>query len=429
MDEAVEDEACAPKTDLTDKDASGGGAQALVTSATPESHRRLKKAVDEKALARRRSLTDRRKSSADFQQSQRASFTSSGISEDSESSRKSSLSSGRKRSLFPGGGGHHRGDSKQFAVTFFVSENDKTKLVDILHKAKTVISKKVEKVMGRKVPKSTNVSSAEALTSILENWVSQEEERGKEDDSEIADLIDKQREQVDVMKSSGLDPPIRYLPIPSVVSPVPEEDEDEEEESGGKEDISVQEIVQGEATFLRPPQPFHPTSRSITPTSLSPRRSLSPVPRHFNLSEDELYPPLLRRPSSHYGEQAQLASSISRPLSPRPNSPPAPPPTSPVPKSPIAEVVDEERYDTEPYPASTPYDGSMPLQIQRPESMVVPIGGVWRPEDDSEGEELFPEEDKKATPKKDAAAEEGVEDKDTAEDDKGNGRSFPCLVS
>ena len=35
------------------------------------------------------------------------------------------------------------GADKQFAVTFFVSESDKTKLVDILHKAKSVISKKV----------------------------------------------------------------------------------------------------------------------------------------------------------------------------------------------------------------------------------------------------------------------------------------------
>ena len=39
---------------------------------------------------------------------------------------------------------------KQFAVTFFVSENDKTKLVDIIHRAKTVIAKKVDKVMGKK---------------------------------------------------------------------------------------------------------------------------------------------------------------------------------------------------------------------------------------------------------------------------------------
>lgn len=58
-----------------------------------------------------------------------------------------------------------------------------------------MISKKVEKVIGRK-PKTSNVSSAEALTSILENWVSQEEEKGKSEEEELEDLIEKQTEQI-----------------------------------------------------------------------------------------------------------------------------------------------------------------------------------------------------------------------------------------
>ena len=49
---------------------------------------------------------------------------------------------------------------KQFAVTFFVSEHDKTKLVDIIHRAKNVIAKKVDKVMGRKAGEMKETKSA-----------------------------------------------------------------------------------------------------------------------------------------------------------------------------------------------------------------------------------------------------------------------------
>ena len=159
---------------------------------------------------------------------QRSSFASS----DTESSRKSSLSSGRKRSLFHNGssGGSSRdnsANSRQFAVTFFVNETDKTKLVDILHKAKNVISKKVEKVMGRKaaVKTSNSVSSAEALTSILENWVSQEEDKGKGEEAELESLVELQKEQISELQNSGVDS--SYIPsVPTIVSPVPEEDEE-----------------------------------------------------------------------------------------------------------------------------------------------------------------------------------------------------------
>merc|ERR1712223_2040628 len=51
--------------------------------------------------------------------------------DESESSRKSSMSSGRNKN-----------SSKQFAVTLLVNENDKTKIMDMLHKAKAVISRK-----------------------------------------------------------------------------------------------------------------------------------------------------------------------------------------------------------------------------------------------------------------------------------------------
>ena len=345
---------------------------------------------------------------------QRSSFTSSGA-DDSESSRKSSMSSGRKRSLFPGAGGSR--DSKQFAVTFFVNENDKTKLVDILHKAKNVISKKVEKVMGRKPPPKTSVSNAETLTSILETWVSQEEEEGRKEENEIEDLIEKQREQVSQMRSKGLSPPVNYIPVPSVVSPVPEEDEDDLSDADNEEDISdaeesakkkasdmtVQVVEEGKQNFLRPPPPQRfQLSRNTTP-ALSPRRSLSPcenVPRHFpQKSDNDLYPPSLRRPSSHYDEVAQAA--CSRPMSPkfRPFSPEklglpgrgselvSPPPT-PVPEA------NEEEADEDGLDAVNSFQSALP-HIQRPESMTVPIGGVWRPNDsDYEEAQLFSDEEK-----------------------------------
>ena len=122
---------------------------------------------------------------------------------DSESSRKSSMSSGQQQK-----------QQKQFAVTFFVSEHDKTKLVDIIHRAKSVIAKKVDKVMGRKAGEkeaksaagsrrssgsagqgASQPTSALAITTILENWVSQEEEKGREEEVEVAELIEDQKAQ------------------------------------------------------------------------------------------------------------------------------------------------------------------------------------------------------------------------------------------
>ena len=122
---------------------------------------------------------------------------------------------------------------KQFAVTFFVSENDKTKLVDIIHRAKTVIAKKVDKVMGRKAGEKGQAgqataaasaagsrrssgqagqagqagkepTSALAITTILENWVSQEEEKGREEEVEVAELIEDQKAQGRHLSYDGL---------------------------------------------------------------------------------------------------------------------------------------------------------------------------------------------------------------------------------
>lgn len=415
---------------------------AASANCTPDTARRSRS-----AHRRRDSLSMERRKSADAGStggavSLQSAKTGYGTSDESEStSRKSSMSSGHRKGVAAAG---HR-DSKQFAVTFFVSESDKTKLVDMIHKAKNVISKKVEKVMGRKgggggssggttvkqpspTQSTSNVSSAPVLISILENWVSQEEEKGREDEAQVAELIESQMEQMERFKSEGMvDPPVRY--IPTVVSPVPEEEEEEEEEMNKNEDdkekvkdISVQEVVEGETTYLRPP-PVSSIRFTLSPSSsgmLSPRRSLSPcenVPRphfsaHLRKRQDD-YP--LRRPSSHYDESCQAASS--RPCSPRTT-------TESRPTSPDAVILhfpdppmkrEDEYYDTEPYPASeVPDESSRPFlssMIQRPQSMTVPIGGVWRPDDtDYEHHKLFSDDEDEDDDTEKPAPESATED-------------------
>ena len=432
-----------------------------------------------KSKSRRGSLGERRKS---------ATTNTTTTTDDSESgSRKSSMSSGNQQR------------QKQFAVTFFVSENDKTKLVDIIHRAKTVIAKKVDKVMGRKAGEKGQAAgqaaaaasaagsrrssgqagqagqagkeptSALAITTILENWVSQEEEKGREEEVEVAELIEDQKAQVDRMvREEGLmDPPIRY--IPTVVSPVPEEEEDEDEgadeaKEKPKDDFSVQEVVENEPTLLRPP-PSALSARhghllspcSSTAGVLSPRRSLSPadhVPRPAFVDaarrgQEAEYP--LRRPSSHYDESAQAASS--RPVSPRATAEPESRPTSPLaatrPTSPPAKMAEDcgEFHRTEPYapseaPGTTEADvRSLFAMIQRPESMTVPIGGVWRPEEEDEHQEyiklFFDEEEREAAAaaqrEKDATAavEQGNFESDRPHAITPRARAFtqPCIGS
>ena len=104
----------------------------------------------------------------------------------------------------------------------------------------------------------------------------------------------------------------------------------------------------------------------------------------------------LSRPSSHYGEHAQAASS--RPVSPRataePESRPMSPlakPASPSPARPPEDPASREEFHrTEPYaPSEAPGTAEADVRalfamIQRPESMTVPIGGVWRPEEEED---------------------------------------------
>ena len=102
----------------------------------------------------------------------------------------------------------------------------------------------------------------------------------------------------------------------------------------------------------------------------------------------------LSRPSSHYGEHAQAASS--RPVSPRATAEPESRPISPLAKpaspSPARPPEDsrEEFHRTEPYaPSEAPGTAEADVRalfamIQRPESMTVPIGGVWRPEEEED---------------------------------------------
>lgn len=342
--------------------------------------------------------------------------------DESESSRKSSMSSGRNKN-----------SSKQFAVTLLVNENDKTKIMDMLHKAKAVISRKVEKVMGRKPPKS-EISNAEALRTVLENWVEDAEKQEKDEENEEQELIDAQDAQMASWKSQGYDPPVHLRPIPTtIVSPVPEEDDEilDDEENDcfpANEDIEVQEVLAGQTSFLLPPkaQKFKLERSSMSPQPMSPARSLTPcdnVPRPIFMRQTVEDNYKLRRPSSHYDASAQAA--CSRPtsrqdlcLSPagvvNNNNNNA---HAPAPQPPAASVFDYSAFAKQKafqdqqdkmknwfmkneYEMIQEDDNSnrsdsnnkkkLPdgcidrssTGIQRPESMIIPIGGVWRPDED-----------------------------------------------
>ena len=336
--------------------------------------------------------------------------------DESESSRKSSMSSGRNKRN-PGGSG---GAGKQFAVTLLVNEHDKTKIMDMLYKAKQVISRKVEKVIGRKPPKS-EISNADALRTVLENWVEDAEQQEKDDDYEEKELIEAQEAQVASWKSQGYEAPVQIRPIPTtIVSPVPEEEDIEESDEDETEnnDIEVQEVLEGQTSFLLPPraQKFKLERTSVTPPMMSPTRSLTPcenVPRPvFVARQEDFYK--LRRPSSHYDANAQAA--CSRPtsrqdsrrdsrqdvcLSPTASSTPMSPSSTTLSPS-TKEVFDytafamkkafqdqenkmkswfdeEDENEEEMKNADAKWPGS---KIQRPESMVIPVGGVWRPDED-----------------------------------------------
>lgn len=340
-------------------------------SETPEIQRKSRKLfaartrdidkVDQNEKHRKRSLTNPR-SSVD----------------ETESSRKSSVSSKRSK------------ENKQFAVTLLVSESDKTKIMDMLHKAKSVISRKVEKVMGKKAAKS-QISNADALKTVLQNWVEEEETKELQEDLEDLEFMKAQEEQIANLRTQGHNPPVQIRPIPTtLVSPVPEESDEEVDQ-----DIEVQEVFEGQTSLLLPPKAkFKLPNLSPTPP-MSPSRSLTPcesVPRPVFLRGQDIYK--LRRPSSHYDANAQAASS--RPTSRLEEN---------ISISRLEENISPPVFDYSAFARAKAFqlqDESKMIweeedeeitKIQRPESMIIPIGGVWRP-DDEPVEDFFLDNDK-----------------------------------
>ena len=270
-------------------------------------------------------------------------------------------------------------------MTIFVNESEKNKIVDLLHKAKSIISKKVEKVMGIK-QKSGNISNADALQTVLETWMTREQEEEKEDNIMVEKLIKEQERQVESLIQSG-----NFKTVPTLE--VQEDDEVEEDDDTIEEeldnDLEVSRLTV--PRYLKPP--VRKRIRSISETSpCSPSaRSLSPlenVPCPFLRPESELYPPKLRRPSSMYGAGALAA--YSRPPSRQVSVSPSVHPgdilgallNTPIPDidreepGEVEEIEEEEEED----------DEAPPIRYARPDSFMIPIGGVWRPGEDSDSE-------------------------------------------
>ena len=278
-------------------------------------------------------------------------------------------------------------EEKTFSVTILVNENEKNKIVDLLHKAKSIISKKVEKVMGKK-PK-TGISNVDALQTVLENWLDKTEIEEREEDRLVEQLIQEQESQVETMLMDGRHAPVTYPTVPTVSVCNPEElYTDDREELG--EDMEVARLTS--PVLLQPPRR---RARGPSETPLSPTRSLSPcdtVPRPFGYRPDsELYPPRLRRPSSLYGAGAAAASS--RPPSRQVSVSPSVAATQEQlqnlninPEEEDGEEEDEWEYEEE---TTIPeeeegqvYVEKRPHKYTRPDSFIVPIGGVWNPRDD-----------------------------------------------
>ena len=108
-------------------------------------------------------------------------------------------------------------EEKTFSVTILVNENEKNKIVDLLHKAKSIISKKVEKVMGKK-PK-TGISNVDALQTVLENWLDKTESEEREEDRLVEQLIQEQESQVETMLMDGKYAPVTYPTVPTISPP------------------------------------------------------------------------------------------------------------------------------------------------------------------------------------------------------------------
>ena len=252
-------------------------------------------------------------------------------------------------------------------MTIFVNESEKNKIVDLLHKAKSLISKKVEKVMGKK-PNKASISNVDALQTVLESWMDREEEDEKEDDKLFQNLVKEQEKQVESMIQLGKQAPVQ---VPTLA--VQEEDDvsEEEEDDDTIEEEPEYDLEVSRLTFpryLRPPDIRR--SRHVS-DQVHSARSLSPVdnvPCPFgNRPESELYPPKLRRPSALYGAGALAASSRppSRQVSVSPSVYQQDFETSTV----ASDIYDEEYED----------DNETSSRYARPASFTVPIGGVWRP--------------------------------------------------
>ena len=274
-------------------------------------------------------------------------------------------------------------DPKTFSMTIFVNETEKNKIVDLLHKAKSIISKKVEKVMGIK-PQKSCISNADALQTVLETWMDREQEEEKEDNIIVEKLIKEQEKQVESLIQSG-----NFQTVPTLA--LEEGDEDEEDDDTIEEELN-NDLEVSRLTiprYLKPPE--RKRDLSLSDTTLASVRSLSPmenVPCPFGVRpESSLYPPRLRRPSSLYGAGAAAASSR--------------PPSRQVSVSPSVFDLESQAALSDKYQANLEYqhqlqqeeeveeeeeddDDEIPSRYARPDSFTIPIGGVWRPGDEGE---------------------------------------------
>ena len=276
-------------------------------------------------------------------------------------------------------------NDKSYSVTILVNENEKNKIVDMIHKAKSLISKKVEKVIGKK-PKS-GISNVEALQTVLESWVGREERKEMEEKAEEAQLIRDQEAQVSEMRERGVSVPVSYKPVPEV-SIEEHKDGDVEEELSLYGDMTVARIRNDR--YLQSPtrRHFSPASQgSITPTLCNAENV--PCPWGFR-PESELYPPKLRRPSSLYG--ADVAAAYSRPASASPSfyagdDHSIPSSTTETIKQDL-ELTEEDELDEPEEDQGEKMTDVPPIKYARPDSYLVPIGGVWKPEEDGTESEL-----------------------------------------
>ena len=236
--------------------------------------------------------------------------------------------------------------------------------------------------MGKK-PKS-GISNVEALETVLASFVGSEEQNEREEKYEEEKLMKEQEEQVSQMLGRGEHVPINFKPIPDV-SIEEHEDTDTDEECEIFQDMEVSRL--GDDRFLQSPtwRPISPSSRSsLTPTLFNAEN----VPCPWGIRPDsELYPPNLRRPSSLYGAEAAAASSRppSRQVSVSPSfmdgsldgcSIPSSTTDTVKPESP--EKTEETEYEEE----FEEYDDEPVIRYARPDSFVIPIGGVWKPEEE-----------------------------------------------